>query len=487
MPRHERGGSGTSSDLRLRKACDRCHAQKLGCQREAICAKCVRCEKADKPCTWSISLRNRRAPTRKEQPPIRAHQKQQQQHTTRARNAREEQAQEGEDDEDEDILCSDHPTPSEAIPELHSRPGGSINRLVSESLDPATMPIDFASVLVSDGGCDLMMPSLTNSGSWLGGTQLDTTTLIGEPPGFWSSAARGTTMDLPPAEFEMNLPGVPPPSYPPTHQPDQQPPTTGPPSFPNPQWLKELFDNNARLYRNWLAASSNVTTNRNNPMFTTTSHSCASSPAFADEAIQLSTQLIRILRGLLHHRHDESNCQQASTPKRRARPGEELDLDSPGLDPGSLLIVLSSYFRILEIFSMLSHALEAAAAAAAGSSAHYRAPRIPPVVRLPVIVVGSLDLASNTSLSTVLFLEVIEDLLTTLAALVPSIAQWPSHPHHHHAPPRLDPGWQGSDTHRPDAGSDRLGLQLQGKEDEIRRVIRAIRARLGRRCDKSAV
>nr|A0A2Z5TJB0.1 RecName: Full=Transcription factor himB; AltName: Full=Himeic acid A biosynthesis cluster protein B [Aspergillus japonicus]BBA91559.1 transcription factor [Aspergillus japonicus] len=515
MPRHERGGSGTSSsDLRLRKACDRCHAQKLGCQREAIGAKCVRCEKADKPCTWSISLRNRRASTRKEQLPVHAQQQQQQQqqhqhqpqHATMARNENnEEQAQEDDnDDEDEDILYSDQLTPSEAIPELHSPLGDPHNRLASESLDPTTMPIDLTSFLISDGGLGLMTPSLTNPGSWLGETQLGTTTttttaittatLIGEPPRFWSSATGGlphtpsagglTTIDLPPAAFEMNLPGVPP-SYTPSHQPDQPPPPkTGTPALSDPQWLKELFDNNARLYRNWHAVSSNMTTNQTiNPLFpmSTTSQSHPSSAAFADEAVQLSTQLIHILRGLLHQHHESTGHRPPTTPKPRAR-AEDLDPDHSGLDPGSLLIVLSSYFRILEIFTMLSHALEATAAAT-GSTTHYHTPRAtPPILRLPAIVVGSLDLASNTSLSTVLFLEVIEDLLTTLATLVLSIAQWPSHPHH--ATSRREPGWQGSDLH---AGSDRLGLQIQGKEDEIRRVIRAIRARLGRKGDKAGV
>ena len=52
--------SKPSSDPRLRKACDRCHAQKLGCQRSSGARKCDRCTKASKPCTWSISLRNRR-------------------------------------------------------------------------------------------------------------------------------------------------------------------------------------------------------------------------------------------------------------------------------------------------------------------------------------------------------------------------------------------------------------------------------------------
>lgn len=58
--------SSPSTDPRLRKACDRCHAQKLGCQRSPGTRKCVRCTKADKPCTWSISLRNRRNSTRLE-------------------------------------------------------------------------------------------------------------------------------------------------------------------------------------------------------------------------------------------------------------------------------------------------------------------------------------------------------------------------------------------------------------------------------------
>ncbi|KAF1730569.1 hypothetical protein CRV24_010032 [Beauveria bassiana] len=44
---------------RLRKACDRCHAQKLGCQRQGN-GNCVRCTRANKQCSWSISLRNRR-------------------------------------------------------------------------------------------------------------------------------------------------------------------------------------------------------------------------------------------------------------------------------------------------------------------------------------------------------------------------------------------------------------------------------------------
>ncbi|CRG82762.1 hypothetical protein PISL3812_00108 [Talaromyces islandicus] len=47
------------ADRRLRKACDRCHSQKLGCQRQDS-EKCVRCTKANKQCTWSMSLRSRR-------------------------------------------------------------------------------------------------------------------------------------------------------------------------------------------------------------------------------------------------------------------------------------------------------------------------------------------------------------------------------------------------------------------------------------------
>ncbi|KAH6640084.1 hypothetical protein BKA67DRAFT_588574 [Truncatella angustata] len=42
----------------LRKACDRCHEQKLSCKREGA-AECVRCSRAGHTCTTSPSLRNR--------------------------------------------------------------------------------------------------------------------------------------------------------------------------------------------------------------------------------------------------------------------------------------------------------------------------------------------------------------------------------------------------------------------------------------------
>lgn len=45
-------------DLLLRQACDRCHAQKLSCQRQGD-DTCARCARASKPCTTSPSLRNK--------------------------------------------------------------------------------------------------------------------------------------------------------------------------------------------------------------------------------------------------------------------------------------------------------------------------------------------------------------------------------------------------------------------------------------------
>ncbi|RLL93810.1 hypothetical protein CFD26_103306 [Aspergillus turcosus] len=415
-----------SLDPRLRKACDRCHAQKLGCQRSPGARKCVRCTKANKPCSWSISLRNRRSSTRLKDSSNQTnalekgheqkendHEGEQDDPTIDAATSSGRWSQPSgpwnQDDMSSTPMLMDIVDSVESLhPYTHSPIDGTINHDPGElegpfhSLHDPGLHYNLCSGSANTSG--LITPTLTNHSPWLGA-----------PDDIPTGAATPTALDL--ADLGRSSLGE---FQPPTtalQRPAEADPPQASAGDSHRRWLLKIIDINVQLFNHLQASPGPPGPPRNRDQLGDRSGPSSSA---LDDAIGLSMRLFELLRELSDLHGEETDGQVTPYDKEIARGGGGGGggAESPTcpLDPGSVLIILSSYMRVLETLSDLLQALNQSTAD--GASANAR-------LDLPMITVGATTLNQHPRLCLVVFLETVEYMLESMSEHLGCIVRSP--------------------------------------------------------------
>ncbi|RHZ63240.1 Zn(II)2Cys6 transcription factor domain-containing protein [Aspergillus thermomutatus] len=474
--------SSPSSDPRLRKACDRCHSQKLGCQRSPGARKCVRCTKADKPCTWSISLRNRRNSTRLE------NSSNTQANPLEQGHGQDENKHEGEQDaiamdfifissyKHSDIIRILEPPAGpwnqddisfspmlmgilanahSFSPYTHTPIDGTINHNPGDlegafhSLSDAELHHSLFSSGANSSG--LITPTLTNRSTWLGA-----------PDEIPTGAATPKALDL--ADLgQSSLDELQPPTAALKVPPEAIPPRADA-GDSHRRWLLKTIDINVQLFNHSQTSTgpSGPLRNRDQPADRPGPSSSSSSSSALDDAIGLSMRLFDLLRELSDLYGEEPDGPNTPYDEEMAREGGG---PTHPLDPGSVLMILSSYMRVLETLSDLLQAVNQSTADD-GASAH-------PRLDLPVITVGATTLNPHPRLCLAVFLETVEHMLGSMSEHLGCIVRATGR--------SLRAGGGGIVPWRPGGSLESSLRDFRLREGCIFKVIAGVRVRMGAR------
>ncbi|KAK8137263.1 hypothetical protein PG984_005203 [Apiospora sp. TS-2023a] len=379
------------SDPVLRRACDRCHTHKLSCHREAS-GQCTRCLKANATCTTSPSMRNRR------------HRR-----ATRA------------SDRLPSPLAAEHPQ-SALVETRGSAPTATSTDTSTEFVaDPHTgldkVTPDFNGFIRENqftedtntlGFIEEMMNGRYQEADFL--ENLDTT--------WWSSPISSTSPTVetvtPQLSFSTNQDAS---SITPTTAQDKDHPLK---RTADGEWLQKLVQVNVRLFAH---ANKGKLGDKDAP---------TKGNSF-DQTIKISLQFIQALRHL-----QGSSSRDLPARSRTASP-------LLVVDPGTMLIVYSCYVRIIEMLIDRLHGVQAAlkagtAAAAAIPTATSQNGNTAPLsdfsaLELPTISVCTCTLEDYPILRLRLTLELVEEKLDVMSALLHSMHSTDSGQEHGPAAP----------------------------------------------------
>lgn len=225
------------------------------------------------------------------------------------------------------------------------------------------------------------------------------------------------------------------------------------------RWLLKIIDINVQLF-NHLQTSigpSGPFRNAEQPIGRSPSRPSSSSSALND-AIVLSMRLLDLLRELSDLYGEESDSPNTPYDEEMAR--ERGSITYP-LDPGSVLMILSSYVRVLETLSDLLQAVNQSTAD--GSSTH-------PRLDLPMITVGTTNLNSHPRLRLAVFLEAVEHMLGSMSEHLGAIVRATGR--------SLHAGRDGIVSWRPGGSLESSLRDFRAREDYILKVIAGIRVRM---------
>ncbi|EAW20261.1 putative MFS transporter [Aspergillus fischeri NRRL 181] len=173
------------------------------------------------------------------------------------------------------------------------------------------------------------------------------------------------------------------------------------------RWLLKIIDINVQLFNHLQASTGPSGPLRNRDQLRDRSGPRSSRSSTLDDAIGLSMRLFELLRELSDLYGEETDGQSTPYDEEMARRGGG-GAEGPTcpLDPGSVLMILSSYMRVLEALSDLLQAVNQSTAD--GASAHAR-------LDLPMITLGATTLNQHPRLCLVVFLETVEYMLGSMS------------------------------------------------------------------------
>lgn len=382
----------SQTDPVLRRACDRCHTHKLSCQREAS-GQCTRCLKANATCTTSPSMRNRRhrqatrASVRSPPQPAAAHP---QSAAVKARPS---------------IPVTSTDTSTELVPDPHT------------DLDKG--PPDFTEIMQENSFAE-DANALNFIQEVMAGSFQEEDFLQNLNTTWWPSPVSSI---FPTFDTTTSQSGT---------SSDQTAPSTAPTTIRDEQslvtrtadgeWLQRLVQVNVRLFAHAIKGKEG---DKDAP---TPSNSF-------DQTIKISLQFIQALRHL-----QGSSSRDLPAPSKTASP--QLVVDS-----GTMLIVYSCYVRIIELLIDHLHGVQEALKAGTAEAAvnptttsrnGKSSPPTPnfPALELPTISVCTCTLEDYPVLHMRLTLEMVEEKLDVMGALLhsmhsrqkhgPSTATWRS-------------------------------------------------------------
>ncbi|KAK7998991.1 hypothetical protein PG991_014666 [Apiospora marii] len=416
------------SDPVLRRACDRCHTHKLSCQREAS-GQCTRCLKANATCTTSPSMRNRRhrRSTRAADrlpPPLAAELPQSAVVVTRP-----------------SIPVASTDTSTELVPDPHT----DLDQGAPDFND-ITHQNPFAEDANALSFIEELMTGSFQEQAFL--QNLDTT--------WWSSPASSIfpTFDTTTSQLGALT--------------DQTAPSTAPnttrdehsllPRTADGEWLQKLVQVNVRLFAH---ANKGKDGDKDAPQGNS-----------FDQTIKTSLQFIQALRHL-----QGSSSRDLPSRSRTASP-------QLVVDPGTMLIVYSCYVRIVELLIDRLHAVQealktgtaGAAANPTSTSQDGKTAQPPssgfPALEFPTISVCTCTLEDYPVLRMRLTLELVEEKLDVMGALLHSMHSNDSR--QKHGP--MAATWRGMQQSLPTTGIPQQALLARG--EIAYQIIRDIRNEL---------
>ncbi|KAH8900393.1 hypothetical protein GQ53DRAFT_801047 [Thozetella sp. PMI_491] len=363
----------------LRRACDRCHAQKLSCHREEN-GSCARCTKAKTPCTSSPSLRNRRS---RPLPDLTGA-------VSRERPKRHVPGRGAGVSSDSSVLGTKM-TPN-ALVHLGDRLGGQAQTPTEPSPHPFPYADEAQGWMQSAG-------NETTQAAAVPSDESDTTTGFDWPSGMSSIAAAYDTGQGPQGQSRLKRSTA--------------------------HWLQDLVAINVQLFEH--ANSAMNDTPAPAPTDIPTNDDCIATsgiPGFCrvkrgfDQTVTLAVKFVQALREL----HGTSSSDL---------PGQGFAGGPPNLDPGTTLIIYSCYVRVLELITArlgaIQQTFDAAMAASPpwggilGSDTTSKVPELP----LLTLRVCFSSLEGYPILKLRLTLEVVEEVLDVLNMLMMPVMQKP--------------------------------------------------------------